>query len=568
MCIVTEPASTSAAAASATAVAVGTGTAQESAPLSADYLVVGMGTAGMSFVDTLLTEDPDATVIMVDRNSSPGGHWTTAYEHVRLHQPGSYYGVNSRKLGKMCDGKGREKFHIDDRSTGAEIAEYYGKVAEQFRQSGRVQLIFDSEYEESEEDKHTTCIVTNRSTGEITTVSCGKVVKIHTNLLVPSMRDGPPFPVDAAAKVVPVNDLPSSVKSGNHSKYIVIGAGKTGLDSVTHLLRNGVDQSDITWIISRDVWYFIRDGYIREGNSYWQDVGRLLAPLEKASSVEEAFLLYEKDDVVARLDPSRPYPEVFKGATIDKGELAGLRTITNVVRMGRVASITSDTIVLDEGSIEYTPTDTLIVDCMADFDMTFYGYDFDEDFKIFESGRINLGPLITVFNPSFSSAIIAYIEATFEDDSDMRNGMLYFLRGEHTKPIPSAFFGMFYAQGKTIQALGKHSPAMNFVLKSRTNNDTPIHHGGMLPFLWGMFGPLQIAKRGDAFVKKVENGGFSDVKDCFGNGCPIPEASTLKVKKKKSKKNNQAVHAHVPYPPNTPKKKIGFSCCSSVAVVQ
>lgn len=80
---------------------------------------------------------------------------------------------------------------------------------------------------------------------------------------------------------------------------------------------------------------------------------------------------------------------------------------------------------------------------------------------------------------------------------------------------------------------------MNFVLKSRTNNDTPIHHGGMLPFLWGLFGPLQIAKRGDAFVQKVESGGFSGVKDSFGNGRPIPEAGTLKIKKKKPSKKKR-----------------------------
>ena len=47
--------------------------------LEADYVVVGAGTSGLSFIDTLLAEDPDATVILVDRNAKAGGHWTTAY---------------------------------------------------------------------------------------------------------------------------------------------------------------------------------------------------------------------------------------------------------------------------------------------------------------------------------------------------------------------------------------------------------------------------------------------------------------------------------------------------------
>ena len=80
--------------------------------LSCDYLVVGAGTAGMSFIDTLLTEDPAATVILVDRNSKPGGHWTMAYRFVRLHQPSCNYGVNSLRLGKTSDAKGREAFDL------------------------------------------------------------------------------------------------------------------------------------------------------------------------------------------------------------------------------------------------------------------------------------------------------------------------------------------------------------------------------------------------------------------------------------------------------------------------
>jgi cation diffusion facilitator CzcD-associated flavoprotein CzcO len=63
--------------------------------IEADYLVVGAGAMGLAFTDTLVSES-DATVVVVDRNDQPGGHWTTAYPFVRLHQPSAYYGVNSR----------------------------------------------------------------------------------------------------------------------------------------------------------------------------------------------------------------------------------------------------------------------------------------------------------------------------------------------------------------------------------------------------------------------------------------------------------------------------------------
>ncbi len=65
----------------------------------ADYVVVGGGAVGMSFVDVILAES-DATVIMVDRRAHPGGHWNDAYLFVRLHEPSGFYGVNSTELGR------------------------------------------------------------------------------------------------------------------------------------------------------------------------------------------------------------------------------------------------------------------------------------------------------------------------------------------------------------------------------------------------------------------------------------------------------------------------------------
>ena len=67
--------------------------------LSTDYLVVGAGAMGMSFVEELVYNNPRAEVIIIDNRAAPGGHWNNAYSFVRLHQPALTYGVNSRTLG-------------------------------------------------------------------------------------------------------------------------------------------------------------------------------------------------------------------------------------------------------------------------------------------------------------------------------------------------------------------------------------------------------------------------------------------------------------------------------------
>jgi hypothetical protein len=529
----------------------------------ATYLVIGAGTAGLSFIDSLLTLDANATVILVDRNSQPGGHWTKSYPFVKLHQTSCNYGVNSLPLSNIRDKKGNERFDVHDLATGQEILDYYAKVIEQFRACGRVHVYFNSEYSKDESGNH---LVTNIDTRQVTQVSCKKIVMVRSNVLVPSMRNGAPFPIDSSINYAPVNDLPTHVASKEYKKYCVIGAGKTGCDAITYLLRNGVDQSAITWITSRDVWFFVRDGLWGGGyKTFRKDTVKLLDPLVKCKTLLDAMLQYEKDGIVARMDRST-LPEVFKGATIDKSELAGFRSITDIVRMGRVTSITSDEIKLERGAVPLaSPADTLFVDCMADLDGSLYGYRFQEGFKIFDGNQINLGPAIVSFNFSCSSAIIAYIETVFADDSEMRNNLLYFSAGEkHTIPDYTLFFNQFYVQSKSFAALGAYPPAMQFVLNSRTYLDAPCHHYmGMPGFLWALFGPMQLAKKADKFVERVEAGDFPDCQDCFGcAGRKLPDPKELKIKEKSKVASN--------YPPqkSKTKSKMSFNCCSTVDVVE
>ena len=320
-----------------------------------------------------------------------------------------------------------------------------------------------------------------------------------------------------------INDLPTHVASKQYKKYVVIGAGKTGSDAITYLLRNGgVDQSDMTWnLISRDVWYIIRDGLWGSYNTYRRDTVRLVTPMVDCKTLHEAFMQYEKDGAVGRIDTSR-LPKVFKGPIIDKSELEGFRSIKDVVRLGRVESITSDEIKLEQGTVPLSssPADTLFVDCMADLDGKYNGSNFSEDFKIFDGDQINLGPIIVFSNICCSAALIAYIESTFADDEEMRNNLLHFARGkEYTKLNTNTmrFFSKFYYQNKTFKALRAYPPSMEFVMNSRTLLDAPCHHRfGVFGLLWTMFGPAQMAKKVRTFVERVESGDYPDCQDCFG----------------------------------------------------
>ena len=523
----------------------------------ATYLVIGAGTAGLSFIDSILTLDANATVVLVDRNSQPGGHWTKAYPFVRLHQASCNYGVNSLPLSNIRDKKGNEQFSVHDLASGQEVLQYYKDVVKQFNQCGRVKCYFGCEYSKDEHGNH---IVTNIDTKEVTQISFRKIVVVHSNLLVPSMRNGPPFPIDSDINFGPVNDLPTYIESKQYKKYVVIGAGKTGSDAITYLLRSGIDQSAITWIMSRDIWYFLRDGIWKGYKSYRKDTMFIFDPLVKCKSLHEAFMQFEKENAVCRID-TNVTPAFHKGAIIDKAELAGFRSIKDVVRLGRVTGITSDEIKLGRGSVPLSSTsDTIFVDCMANFDGSYYGCKHSEDMKIFDGNQINLGPFLAFFNISFSAVITAYIESIFEDDPEMKNKLIYFLKGEGpTKFDYKTIFAQLYVQSKTFKALEAYPPALNFLINSRTNLDAPSHHyGGLLGFLWIMFGPCQLAKKTDIFVERVESGYYTDCQDCFGcAGQVLPQRGEIKIKKKSKVKSN--------YPPqkkSKPRFKLSTNCCT------
>ncbi len=480
--------------------------------ISCDYLIVGAGTATLSFVDTLLEELPDATFILVDRFSRPGGHWTTAYPFVRLHQPSASYGVNSLRLGKNLTRRGGfEKFDHSDRATGKEVCEYYAKVVEAFKATKRVQVYFNTEYHWNDDSGNHELKSNDGKYFHI--VNCKKIVKCETRVVVPSMRKMP-FLVDSSVSAVPINEVPEKLEEGAHSRFVILGAGKSGTDAVLYLLASGVDQSAITWVISRDVWYFLRDGMIPEaapGKKYHKYARRaMIDPLLGASDAEDFFLRLEKVQCVGRLDPTGPNPEVVKGATIDKSELEQLRKVKDIVKLGRVTAISSDQIMLDKGTVSFSPDETLVVDCMA---QDFYGYyDFEDDFEVFNTGRIRLGPLSFLFNPSGTSALTAYLEAQFSDDA-IKNSFLCFPKGTSEGVNMKEWFILhLYYHMKTVGQLAKYKPAMKFVMNSRTNTDSPTHHGGFLPFLWAAFGPLQNAKGSELFVKRVEEGDLTLMK--------------------------------------------------------
>lgn len=369
--------------------------------LEADYVVIGAGAMALAFVDALLDES-DATVILLDRRPAVGGHWRDAYPFVRLHSPSARYGVNSRPLGDgglERDGPSAGLMEMAGRD--AILACFETLLRDRLLPSGRVTWLPAHEW---------------RGDGLAVSLVDGDSLRLRarrrivdataTGTRLPSTH-GPGFAVDTGVRCIPPNDLAGIDPARPHT---VIGSGKTAMDAVLHLLAAGVAPDAIRWIRPRDAWLLNRARYQSRRDFLLQTVGGWADEMEeaaKAASVDDLFLRWEASGLMRRIDPAVT-PTMFHCAFVSDGELAELRRVADVVRLGRVRRIGPDRIDLEGGGVPTTP-DAVHVHCTAS------GVSRLAPQPVFQPGRIVLQYLRRC-TPPLSAALTAHVEATVGDD--------------------------------------------------------------------------------------------------------------------------------------------------------
>lgn len=325
--------------------------------IDADYLVVGAGAMGMAFTDTLVSET-DARVVVVDRHHAPGGHWTMAYPFVRLHQPSAFYGVNSARLGSDAIDQVGWNRGLYELATAGEICAYYDRIMRrEWLPTGRVSYFPMSEY--LGDGRFRTLAGADYTVGG----ACRVVDATYMRVTVPAMRR-PPYEVADGIACVPPNDLP---RLGPFERYVVVGAGKTGIDTCLWLLGHGVEPDRLTWIMPRDSWLLDRET-MQPGTLFADKLKASftaqLRAINDAASAQDLFARLEDAGVLLRVDPA-VRPAMYRCATVTRLELEQLRRITDVVRMGHLVAVEAGRLILDGGTVAVSG-DELYIDCTAD----------------------------------------------------------------------------------------------------------------------------------------------------------------------------------------------------------
>jgi len=371
-----------------------------------DYLVIGAGASGLAFVDALI-EEADVEVTVIDRRPAPGGHWVDAYPFIRLHSPSAYYGVSSLALGEDRIDECGENAGQYERATGEEVRAYFGAVAERLEGTGKVRILTGHEHIGRGQDGER---VRDLRSGEDRDVAVRrKVVDArYLEASVPATHT-PSFEVASDARLVPVNDLPAA--AGTTSSFTVLGSGKTAVDACVWLLDNGVEPDAIRWVRPRDAWFHDR-GHFQPGEQVGATFTGISLDAEAGahgSDLDDLFGRLEASGRFLRVDPSAK-TTMYRGTMLGAHELAAVRRIEDVVRLGRVRRIERDRIVLEAGEVE-TSADVLHVDCTA------LGLRNPPPAPIFQPGRIVLQQ-VRHLSPSFNAALAGFVEAHREDDAE------------------------------------------------------------------------------------------------------------------------------------------------------
>jgi hypothetical protein len=384
--------------------------------LETDYLIIGAGAVGLAFADTLLDEDPDCHITIVDRHAKPGGHWNDAYSFVALHQPSATYGVNSMELcPDKVDTHGHNK-GMYPLAKHPEILAYYGRLMnERMLPSGRVAYHPLTEYRGSSGNLHRLRgILSSAETG--VTVRRKLVDATYFQTSVPATHK-PRFAVDPGTRFAIPGDLPGLWQAAADcpGHFIILGGGKTAMDTAVWLLEAGVTPERIGWVRPRDSWMFNRRFLQPAHVAIERLVEFQLALVECAAASDSGdgmLLKLEQRGLFLRIDRSVT-PRMMHYAVISEGEIAMLQTITQVYRQGRVTRIAPGAMHFGDETVA-VPQGSLFIDCTA----TAVPFGARADTRPFFDGeRITLQLVQTPFVP-YSAALAAFLEANFATDDE------------------------------------------------------------------------------------------------------------------------------------------------------
>lgn len=403
--------------------------------IKSDYVIVGAGAMGMAFADEIFSNS-NCSITIVDKRASPGGHWQDSYSFIVTEQPAESYGVNSQEF----ENTSANEEGFGHQASSNEIKAYYERLIAKYIDSGRVHYYPNSEFSWANHS-----ITTNKGHTHYIEANMKYVDATLTGTEL-SLNHTPNFEVGDGVRCVPPNAIPKL--QSNYDSVCVVGGGKTAIDSILWMLKQGRSADTIIWIKSEDAW-LLNSANIQHSpeflHSSFEAVARQAEIVLESNSLEEVAQKLNNDKIWLRID-SEIFPGLIKGASVTEKQIDQLRLVNNVVRKGKLRAIDSQKLYFAD-STEKLGSPFLLVDCSAAGIPSHK----ENPSDIFQRDRINLLS-VRSFQATFSAAIIGKIE-TLNLTDKQRNRLV--------RPLGSMGTLNNWARNQALQNKNEMRYAMN-----------------------------------------------------------------------------------------------------------
>lgn len=229
-----------------------------------ELIVVGAGIAGLNALSAASEYLPkNARVLLVDQKAAPGGMWNTAYDYVRLHQPHPMFTVGNMKWDWR-----KPRDYLAGRD---EVQEHLSSALGPIGQK----VALETEFEQTV----SSCVEIETAHGSMAEVSFhlngapekSKTVRakraIHASGLNYALAQPLSFSSKNVVSIVP-QDLRNTLAMHPGAAVIVVGGGKTGMDSVLATLAADPTRQ-ISLIKGRGTNFINRTKYLPTGINRW-----------------------------------------------------------------------------------------------------------------------------------------------------------------------------------------------------------------------------------------------------------------------------------------------------------
>jgi len=279
----------------------------------------------------------------------------------------------------------------------------------------------------------------------------------------------PEYGVAEGVNLVPINGIANITSDNSRFKwYVVIGAGKTGLDALLYLLDNGVDPDKIVWIVSNDCWYINRDKFL-DLNCLHSTFPEFYETVVQSKDVNEVYERAEKINYFIRVD-KKIWPKRMRAATVSSKELTKIQAIKNIVRNGRISRIEKSEIIFERGDSISTSVETLHIDCST------AGTKFSLlKEKVFSGNKINL-MMTLVTQQCTSAAVIAALEVKYPDNEVKKNECCIPFNAPQ---LPAQWFELNYLTNTNIDKIAS-ALGYGWLRKHRLS---PLYHMSFIGFV-------------------------------------------------------------------------------------